>query len=1117
MKKKLFIVLAVLCIHQTIQAQTFDQQTAYERMYKAMAINTNDPENMKARSGSLDLTRHLIQLNELTSDVVYCTWYDTGIPALVTAEPDDNNPQVADMWTALYEAINRCNYFLENATGTDSDTQRQKAEARFLRALFYNYAIDLWGDVPLLTSTAATMESRTTRSKVFEFIESELKAVTNILPASATYGRPSQGTAQLLLARLYLNAEVYTGTARWADAKQTAKQLTGSTTYQLASTYGHLFMGDNDTNGAQNEVLLPLVVDGSNTANWGNTTYLIASCYSTSDYIDNGMSQKWSGLILRNELLYKFVASPYDVSSKEEAIRAAGDDRCLMLFNYSNSIQSFDNGVKCLKYTNLRSDGSTPLNDQHADTDFPLMRLAEAYLIVAEADARVNGGTCGTEGLAALNQLRQRAHAATLSAATLSDIADEWAREFYMEGQRRSQLIRFDNYAGSSYTWEGKGSKVNNLMPIPLSIVTNYPGMTQNSGYEDFSKKPEGLAMNKPAFSTMTVDLSKFQTMKFSWQRPTNFDATENLSYQLQLATTEDFSQPIYTSALIENETIEVWAVKLYELLTAYGISDGSTATVYVRVSCHGSNSDVFSFKVLNHLIQEMPDTWYLVGYDIADGNWGNSVSQLGISNIPMYVDDGSGKNTTLTFTGYFGGQGFKAVRTLGSWSDQVSASGDYIGFFEGSNIRLNGYHTITMNPSRGEVYTTPLTDTPVAYSSISMIGDFNGWGSDLEMTQVAGVLHNWYAELELTADTYLKFRANKSWDKNWGSTDFPYGQDSDNGINANIPVKAGTYKVFFNDITGHYVFLESASGKLPPSEESKALVDHMYLNKEFGTIDVAPAAIIDANGTQPVAAIDLKGKDYPSLKLVAGNNSMYLNNDGTVSPEYLTAFMRDITDKTVVIDDNYTTTTFTAVVRGLAEKMDLYYYTESQPVQIRIREALAPVESAYYYIGDLTSWNGNDRSMPLTRVSDRLFRITISMPAGHQEWFKVMPESSNPDNDGFWSSLILPSGGNNGIGSGGFTIGDGTAWLIPSDSQEKTYLFTLDFTTCTYTLAELQLGDANSDGVVDVADVVAVVNYILNKPGENFNEQVADVNGDGVIDVADVVAVVNIILKGQS
>ena len=152
----------------------------------------------------------------------------------------------------------------------------------------------------------------------------------------------------------------------------------------------------------------------------------------------------------------------------------------------------FSNGFAVCKFTNFKTDGSAGHNSSFPDTDFFLMRAAEAYLIYAEADARMNGGTTTTDGAQYINDIRRRAHAATRGAYSMRDICDEWSREFYFEGLRRTTLIRFGYFGGNvNYNWSWKGGVKSgrnfdahfNLFPIPSSDLTVNKNLVQNQGY----------------------------------------------------------------------------------------------------------------------------------------------------------------------------------------------------------------------------------------------------------------------------------------------------------------------------------------------------------------------------------------------------------------------------------------------------------------------------------------------------------------------------------------------------------------------------------------------------------------------------------------------------------
>ena len=145
-----------------------------------------------------------------------------------------------------------------------------------------------------------------------------------------------------------------------------------------------------------------------------------------------------------------------------------------------------------MKFSNLHSDGTTPGHTQFVDTDFPMFRAAEAYLNIAEADARLNGNKCTADGLAKINAIRSRAKATTLTSCNLDQICDEWAREFAFEGRRRIDLIRFNKFGGQTeYKWQWMGGtkdgapfdKHFNIFPIPNSDLNANSNLKQNPGY----------------------------------------------------------------------------------------------------------------------------------------------------------------------------------------------------------------------------------------------------------------------------------------------------------------------------------------------------------------------------------------------------------------------------------------------------------------------------------------------------------------------------------------------------------------------------------------------------------------------------------------------------------
>ena len=478
------------------------------RLYDNLALTTTDGNADGGNNdlgGSIDaaqtsLVRAMWNLQELPTDESYCVWMDSGIPALNT-NTWSNSTQTQSMmglYARLYHGIILANNYLANQN--DGDLGKQ-AEARFLRALQYYYLMDHFGNVPLLTDTIdrqplpvweATPRDieLPTRVEMFNYIESELQDCLNSLPAANSYGRATTTAARLLLARLYLNSEVYTGTARWQEARSYAESVINGGTFQLAPIYRNLFMGDNDSNGAQQEIILPAIYDANTRTDYGGTTFLVASSFANGEG-DNGTTQVWAGNVSKPDFVNKFFTQTADIpyASPEQTASAANDDRALFYgINHSYELRngdSFSDGFPYQKFTNVRSNGTSPVSSKFADTDFPLMRLGEAYLIAAEADARLNGSATSMQGTQYINMLRNRANAAASTAGySLSDICDEWSREMGYEAVRRTTLIRFGRFGGQAdYSWAWKGGSYDgsafdaakNTYPIPAVAVGGTP------------------------------------------------------------------------------------------------------------------------------------------------------------------------------------------------------------------------------------------------------------------------------------------------------------------------------------------------------------------------------------------------------------------------------------------------------------------------------------------------------------------------------------------------------------------------------------------------------------------------------------------------------------------
>ena len=491
----------------------------YLKCYANLALPGNGGANGDSDidgydGGTAGFIRQLFNSNELPTDESICCWGDPGISGFNFNQYDAAHPMMHMYYYRLTTGINYCNSYL-NEVGDGGDA-RKKAEIRFVRALHYYMLMDAFGNIPFTETLAKPQQI--SRQEAYNYIEKELLAAEpDLMEAKAmnssdpNYGCATKGACWMLLARLYLNAEVYTGTAQWAKAAEYANKVI-SANYQLNTTganqwsaYQMLFMGDNGESSAAYEAVFPILQDGSTTTSWGGTLFVIASTFDGNVHANpldptatNNTTEAWGGNRARPELVKKFFPNgevaegqPHDVA------KAAGDDRALFCSEGRTldvvKPTDFTSGFAVAKWTNFYSDNGNAKNAQFPDTDFFLFRLAEAYLTVAEADARQNGGSTTATGTELINRLRQRAHATTKNTYTLDNIIDEWAREFYYEGRRRVDLIRFGLYGGnSSYKWQWKGgaqdgtsfSEDLNIYAIPSNEIATNSNLKQNEGYK---------------------------------------------------------------------------------------------------------------------------------------------------------------------------------------------------------------------------------------------------------------------------------------------------------------------------------------------------------------------------------------------------------------------------------------------------------------------------------------------------------------------------------------------------------------------------------------------------------------------------------------------------------
>ena len=494
-------------------SETFFQDPAsykqvLAKLYAGLYVGGNDGDGSADISGLggdfSSYLRLLFVTQEFTTDEAIIAWADGTLPTLNTQTWSPVNEFLYGTYSRASYHISLANEFLRQTTdeklaarGVDANLKAEiatfRAEARFLRAFSYVNLMDLFGNVPITTEADPVgffYPVQKSRAEVFAFVESELKDLDNsLVNAKANeYGRIDKVAAKFLLAQIYLNSKVYTGTERNNEVATLCSEIINSG-YTFANVpYAYLFSADNDKNGAQNEFIFPIISDGvAIRATGGGMSFILhASIGGSMDAASRGMDGGWQGIRTRKEFVSLF---PDATATADKRGTFYTDGQSLDITNVS----TFTDGYAVTKYINKKADGSAAQRTDIPDTDFPMFRVSDAYLMYAEATLRgASTGNIAT-ALGYVNQIRTRAGAQNISTAqlTLDFILDERGRELFWECHRRTDLIRFGKFSGGSKIWQWKGGVMNgaatesfrDLMPIPAKTIQANPTLKQNPGY----------------------------------------------------------------------------------------------------------------------------------------------------------------------------------------------------------------------------------------------------------------------------------------------------------------------------------------------------------------------------------------------------------------------------------------------------------------------------------------------------------------------------------------------------------------------------------------------------------------------------------------------------------
>lgn len=517
------------------------------KCYSGMAVSgqggpNGDSDISGLDGGSSQYTRAIFMLNEFPTDESKWKFSDEGVFDLVTDTWGTGNVNIFGTYSRMYVHIAICNEFLRlvddgnlSSLGISLDDETKalveqfKLEARVLRAMSYYNIIDLFGNGGFKDETQpnGVAPEQKTRKELYDWLANELETLVAAMPdATPVYGRVGKDGAEALLARLYLNGVVFAGQDDYAKCAQHCDAIIarhegkgGFNNSGLANHYLYLFCGDNDSympggnNAAENEILWGIPYDAIQTQPYGGTNFLCkagvaddAEVAPLVHPVNYGLIGGWTCMRATGAFADKFTAEPQDVRWSMWNKESDGFQKECSEFS------KFTCGYGVIKFTNLlkgengewstanggiySADPTNPTTARQGDfpdTDLPLIRLADVYLMYTESYIQNHGAGDAAKALKYVNYVRNRAGISswTDKDLTADNILDERCRELYWENVRRTDLVRHGKFAGNAYSWEWKnnsktGSSIQeyrNLFPIPSNVIAAQPEFKQNPGY----------------------------------------------------------------------------------------------------------------------------------------------------------------------------------------------------------------------------------------------------------------------------------------------------------------------------------------------------------------------------------------------------------------------------------------------------------------------------------------------------------------------------------------------------------------------------------------------------------------------------------------------------------
>lgn len=423
-------------------------------------------------------------------------WINTHLHTQVGTEDCYNGS-----WNFLFSGVNTCNRLIlqvgqakDKGNLNDATAKAYVSELRGLRALFYFWLLDGFGNVPIVDRYDVAPDFKpatSTRTEVYNFIKTELTSISTDLPkqaGGAYYARFTYYVAQALLAKLYLNAEVYTGTAAWAEAAAAADEVINSNRFAPTRSYRDNFVTQNQGSA---EMIFAIPYDKV-FAQGFNLPQMTLHYSSQATF--NLQQQPWNGYCAATDFYNSYDNA--DQRKKDNFLTGiqkaadgvtvltdpSADDPDGATLNFTPEINQI--APSCYRQAGARigkfefENGATP----NLSNDFPILRFADIWLVKGEAEARKAGNW--DLAIPYCNPLRQRAG---LPAYTTGLTADEFlaerSREVFYEGWRRQDLIRFGKFNEPHGLRTATSEPYRRLWPIPVPQLNSNPNLDQNPGY----------------------------------------------------------------------------------------------------------------------------------------------------------------------------------------------------------------------------------------------------------------------------------------------------------------------------------------------------------------------------------------------------------------------------------------------------------------------------------------------------------------------------------------------------------------------------------------------------------------------------------------------------------